>query len=280
MRLADLQLRTAADEQRRGLATLRTVNTVAAVLIGLAVASVVWIIAAFVRTLARARDEVERLNADLERRVELRTAELAAARDRAELLMAEVNHRVANSLALVASMIRIQARGTQDDRSRDLLNEIHDRVSAVALVHRRLYASHEVKSVDLADFLSALVEQLGAMMRESGHRGLVRHEVASIVFPTDKSVSLGVVTAELVTNAFKYAYPSEPGEIRIRLERAGQAQAVLTVADDGVGRREGGTPKGTGLGSRLVSAMVSSLDGTLDYLDGAPGTVARITFPI
>jgi two-component sensor histidine kinase len=43
---------------------------------------------------------------------------------------------------------------------------------------------------------------------------------------------------------------------------------------------EGAAPKGTGLGSRLVAAMVGSLDGRLDYLDGAPGTVARITFPI
>jgi two-component sensor histidine kinase len=280
MRLGDEQLRTAAEEQRRGLATLRTVNTVAAALITVAVGAVVWIIAAFARTLARSRDEVERLNSGLEQRVAIRTAELAAARDRAELLMAEVNHRVANSLALVASMIKIQARGTKDAGSRDLLNEIHDRVSAVALVHRRLYASNEVNSVDLADFLSALVDQLGTMMRESGHRGLVTHEVAPIVLPTDKSVSLGVVTAELVTNAFKYAYPSEPGEIRVRLERWGTDQAVLTVADDGVGRVDGATPKGTGLGSRLVAAMVGSLDGRLDYLDGGPGTVARITFPI
>jgi two-component sensor histidine kinase/CHASE3 domain sensor protein len=280
VRLGDEQLRLAAEEQRRGLAILRAVNTVVAALIALTVASVVWIIAAFARRLARSRDEVERFNADLERRVEIRTAQLAAARDRAELLMAEVNHRVANSLALVASMIKIQARGTTDPSSRELLNEIHDRVSAVALVHKRLYTSQEVHSVDLADFLTALVDQLGTMMRESGHRGLVRHEVAPIILPTDKGVSLGVVTAELVTNAFKYAYPSEPGEIRVWLERSGTDHAILTVADDGVGREEGAAPKGTGLGSRLLAAMVGSLEGRLDYDDGNPGTVARITFPI
>jgi two-component sensor histidine kinase len=271
MRLGDERLRVAAQAQRQGLTVLRTVNAVAAALTAVAVAAVVWIIASFLRAVTRARDEVERLNADLEQRVDRRTAELSAARDRAQLLMAEVNHRVANSLALVASMIRIQARGTDDDRARDLLNEIHGRVSAVALVHRRLYATDEVNAVDLADFLSALVEQLGAMMRDSGHQGLVRQDVASIVFPTDKSVSLGVVTAELVTNAFKYAYPSEPGEIRVRLERSGPGEAVLTVADDGVGRMEGAAPRGTGLGTRLMAAMVGSLEGRLDYLDGRAG---------
>lgn len=227
--------------------------------------------AALAQAVARARLTGEKEAAE---------TEVRRARDRAELLLAEVNHRVANSLAIVASMIRIQARGTPDVSSRDLLNQIHDRVHAVALVHRRLYASDQVNSVDLADFLSTLVDQLGAMMRDTGHRGLIRQEVAPIAFPTDKSVSLGIVTAELVTNAFKYAYPTEPGEIRVRLERSGQDHAVLTVADDGIGRTEGAAPRGTGLGSRLVAAMVGSLDATLDYLDGAPGTIARITFPI
>jgi CHASE3 domain sensor protein len=76
MRLGDERLRAAADEQRSGLATLRTVNAVAAALTALAVAAVVWIIASFLRTVTRARDEVERLNAELEQRVERRTAEL------------------------------------------------------------------------------------------------------------------------------------------------------------------------------------------------------------
>lgn len=280
VRLGDERLRAAADDQRRGLATLRTVNAVAAALAVGAVAAAAWIVIGVARSLARSRDEVERLNQGLERRVEARTAELAAARDRAELLMAEVNHRVANSLAIVASMIRLQARSTADPASRDLLDGIHDRVAAVALVHRRLYASPEVNAVDLADFLSSLVDQLGTTMRDAGHAGLVRQEVAPIMLPTDRSVSLGIVTAELVTNAFKYAYPAEPGEVRVRLEREGESRAVLTVADDGIGRTEGAAPRGTGLGGRLVAAMVGSLGGTLDYLDGRPGTVARVTFPI
>ncbi len=59
-------------------------------------------------------------------------------RDRAELLLAEVNHRVANSLGLVAALIRMQASVTKDQGTIDALQETQMRINAIASVHRRL----------------------------------------------------------------------------------------------------------------------------------------------
>ena len=88
----------------------------------------------------------------------------------------------------------------------------------------------------------------------------------------------GSIVAEWVTNAFKYAYPGDTGEVRVRLRRLPDKRGELTVEDDGVGQSDSDGPiKGTGLGTRIVRAMAASMDAEIDYLQQA-GTVARLTF--
>ena len=95
---------------------------------------------------------------------------------------------------------------------------------------------------------------------------------------TDLSINLGVVLTELVTNAFKYAYPNGIGEIRVYLKKLPDEQAELVVEDDGVGRADGAPAKGTGVGSRIVNAMCLSLGARIDYRSLEPGTAAHLLF--
>jgi len=154
------------------------------------------------------------------------------------------------------------------------------RACAISLIHKRLYSSSDVRFVALDEYLASLLEHLETSMRAEGFGASLRHDLEPLTLRTDASVNLGVVVAEWVTNAFKYAYPDQLGEVRVRLRRAGETRAELVVEDDGIGRSEDGAAKGTGLGTRIVKAMAATMGAEIDYLPRHPGTAARIVFPL
>lgn len=275
----DERLTTAASEQSVNASWLRWVSILGGLLIVLVVGGVTLVTFQYAREVAQARDQVKALNASLEERVKLRTADLARARDRAEVLVQEVNHRVANSLAMVTSMVQLQSRALSDQAAKDALSEAQARIFAIASVHKRLYTSKDARMVDLDEYLAAILDQLAVTMRNEGRGASLRYTIEPLKLATDASINLGVVVTELVTNAFKYAYPSGNGEVRVRLVSLPESKIELTVEDDGVGRSDEAA-KGTGIGTRIVQAIASSMEATVEYLRRTPGTTARLIFPL
>lgn len=216
--------------------------------------------------LMRAKEEAER--------------EVRAARDRAIVLLAEVNHRVANSLALVSSLVRMQASAVKDAGARAALAETQARITAIGNLHRSLYTSDDVRTVDLSAYLASLVKELGQSMSAAGQTPDIRFEAVPILIKTDKAVSIGMIVTELVTNAIKYAYPdgAGAGEIRVSLSQGADGGTVLAVADDGIGWSGQGPVSGTGLGGKIMGAMARGLGTTIDYVQQPRGTrvVVRI----
>jgi two-component sensor histidine kinase len=227
------------------------------------------------------------LNQALER-ARLRREALAAqeamrqARDRAELLLREVNHRVANSLSLVASLVRLQASLIADPVAVSALQETQMRIHAIGNVHRHLYANNQVGTVDVDGYLKSLLDELQSSMRDEARP----HEIVLVAdvlqLTTDKVISLGLVVSELVTNAFKYAYlQGGAGEIRVSLSRRDGDTIELLVEDDGAGFDPGAPVKGTGLGTKILNAMATTMGGELTYdRNSVAGTRARLTFPV
>ncbi len=195
-----------------------------------------------------------------------------------ETLTKEVSHRVKNSLALVASLLGIQARGAEDEHVRDALRDAEARVGTIAEVHDQLWRRGDATSVDLADFLGGLCAKLGDTAPH--HRFLFEAE-AEVTMPTDRAIALGLLLNELVTNAIKYAYPEASGEIRVTFAHNEEGWIRLEVADQGVGLPAGFDlmrPSGS-LGSRLIAGFVRQLGGHLDVRSTHPGARFVVEVP-
>ena len=282
---ADERLADLVAEQTDNALWQRLVSVIGALVAVAAAAAALITIIRYAGELARARDSLAGANAQLETKVASRTADLAksneqmrVAKERAELLVDEVNHRVANSLAMVSSLVGLQANAIGDAGTKTVLAETQSRIQAIALVHQRLYSSGEVTEVALDDYLRSVLDQFQSTIGSDARISLT-YSLEPISLRTDASINLGVIAAEWVMNAAKYAYPDRSGEVRVTLVRSGEGDVVLSVEDDGVGPSTGSV-KGTGLGSRIVKAMAASIKGKVEYIDRKPGLLARLAFPL
>src|SRR5205807_283363 len=219
--------------------------------------------------LQRARDEAE--------------AEIHASRDRyaalaaeREVLLREVNHRVGNSLQIIASLLHLQANSAVQDEVKAALTNAMGRVAAVAQVHRRLYTSHDLKSVLLNQYLEALLEDL-RRSAEGNNMSRLTLDAEPIEIDPDRAVAIGIIVNELVMNAVKYAYPNGAGPIHVELKAQGD-DVVLSIADDGVGLNVKADPRSTGMGQRIVSAMASKLEADVERDPGHSGTRIVLRF--
>ncbi|MBU3913942.1 response regulator [bacterium] len=66
-----------------------------------------------------------------------------------ETLLQEIHHRVKNNMAVIASLLRLQAHSIDDDRIKEALKESQGRVYAMSIVHETLHGSENLSEIDL-----------------------------------------------------------------------------------------------------------------------------------
>ena len=222
------------------------------------------------RTIAEQKQEIER-------EIETRTAALEAALEAKTLLLHEVDHRVKNNLTMIGSLLRLQARNIADPAITSTLENMLERVDALATVHRRLYQSEDITRFDVGAFAENLVaDVIGASGR--GDIAVVA-DVACIDVASSKAAALGLILNEVVTNAIKHAFADgRSGTITLSARLDGD-RAIMEISDDGPGfDTDKGTPDG--LGKILISRLAKQVGATAEWSGAAPGTRFSLTFPV
>jgi len=202
--------------------------------------------------------------------------------ERIEGMLHEVHHRVKNHLAMVVGMIRMQARLPHPDPRQNFAALAH-RIETLQLLYQEMTdhaaTPHVTEEVALGDYLARIA---GTVATLDG-RDNIRLDVAAddIRAPVDTAAKLGLLASELLTNAYRHAFPDgRRGTIRLHVERSLDGTIALAVADDGRGLAPGiAWPAAGNLGSRIVRSLVRGLGATLTAEASPVGAAFRITVP-
>jgi two-component sensor histidine kinase len=214
-------------------------------------------------------------------RTEQRRAEeaLRAAAAEKDLLVAEVHHRVRNSLQLVQNLLTLQARAAEDAATAAQLGESAGRVQTIAAIHEQLYRTGAALDVKVGPYLRGLIESMGQALASAADGRTIRLDADEATWPAQQATPLGLIAAELVTNALKYGQGAVTAAFR---QPPGAAQAVLMVSDEGPGVPEDFDPAHSrGLGMRLVTGLLRGPGAGLEVVHGGPGAcfVAHLPVP-
>ena len=200
-----------------------------------------------------------------------------------EILLKEVHHRVKNNLMSVIGLIKMTEAEAKNEQFNALLQEFEGRVRSMALVHESLHKSADLAHIDLQYYLETLTAHIRA---QYGAERDIRFSVqaAKVTVDPDFAVPCGLILNELITNAYKHAFPDDKSrsgedkcEIKVIVELERKV-LTLTVADNGIGLPAGlDWEKSETLGLRLIKMLSKQLNGTI-RLDRASGTAFRLHF--
>ena len=180
-------------------------------------------------------------------------------RHQIETLMQELHHRIKNNLNLLSSIFSLQSRAIKDKDALEVVKSGESRVKAMSLIHQNLYAQPGGRTINMHHYLSELLRGLTESYGYNSSTGNIKAQIDNIDLDVDKAIPIGLIMNELISNAFKYAFPKVGApKLLVRLQQASELE--LEVKDNGPGFERCTGEKTMGL--RIVEVLVKQLKAT------------------
>lgn len=203
------------------------------------------------------KNELEEKTKELER-----TIQAAYERNKyIEMLLKELNHRVKNNLQLVSSLLLKQANSSSDMAAKTALLDTKSRLLSLILLHQRLYGHDNATSIFMPQYLKELSESILISYTDFGEENII-YDIDEVWLSVDLAISVGLIANELITNAFKHAFPivSEP-TLCVSFKRS-ETDFILSVKDNGIGMEE--SKESPTFGLELIGLLTKQLKGKFE----------------
>jgi two-component sensor histidine kinase len=182
-----------------------------------------------------------------------------------ELLIKEIHHRVKNNFQTISSLIELQGKNIEDEKTLIRLNEGQSRIKSMSLIHQKLYQNDSISAIDFEEYSIQLTTQILNLY------GLPKVKLTTqlngLILDVDSAIPLGLILNELVTNSCKYAFSENKiGTISMAIFTAKDGEYIFEYRDNGPGiPSEFDFKKTESLGLRLIQRLVKQLRGTFNY---------------
>jgi PAS domain S-box-containing protein len=232
-------------------------------------------------------DAREQVSAELERRITERTRQLEETVEELkrrnqeaqanaetvsrnlrekEMLLREIHHRVKNNLQVVQSLLKMRARLLPEGEARLAFDTTVERVSAMALLHERLYQTPQLEGLPLSTYVRDLFRDVSASNLLDPAQVHLQLDADDIPLQLDFGIPFGLLMNELLCNSLKHAFPNgRRGTIAVSVRRV-EGVVRMIVKDDGCGLPENFDPAAiSSMGLKLAVSLARQLGGTLEF---------------
>ena len=185
--------------------------------------------------------------------------------------MREMHHRVSNNLDVIDSLLDAQLdaykKGDRSKSFEELVVSAKERISAMAVVHQQLRNKKSYDHVFLNEFVPQIVESVLLAYKSLTGEVNLSIDVDRVKIDVDRSVSVGLIINELVSNACKHAFKNNPRpKIDVSILK-NKSRLIIKVADNGNGLESGFEVKKDGsLGHQIIEMLVQELRGNMEII--------------
>ncbi len=194
-----------------------------------------------------------------------------------ELLLKELHHRVKNNLQVIYSLINLQKRRLETPELNESLSMVQNRIKTMSLVHQNLQDNDSLKDVNLAAYVKTISDYLKSLYLNDEKEITVKLNIDNnIAFTMDKSITIGLLINEIMSNSLKYAFKGRTiGEISISIQVI-QDGFQMKVSDNGSGF-VADESKTKSLGMYLIKNLIKQIQGKYE-VESIEGTTYLIYF--
>lgn len=189
------------------------------------------------------------------------------------LLTQEIHHRVKNNLQIILSLLDVSSEkiNKSPQKAVEILKESQNKIKSIAILHQSLYQKDDIVSVSSLKYFNSLLENLEQSYKNINAKNIrYTKKIKDTLIPMSLAVPIGLITNELITNSYKYAFieDKEDNEIFIAFAKAkNNSHFKLTIRDNGIGMNNEEIPQGS-FGLEMVKGLVSQYQGNLTVENG------------